>query len=242
MAHGCALGTASPLAFHVRGRDAAGTRRRAQRLSPQETAVIAKGGGGSPNIPPGGGMTGNGGMPGDGGGNGGMKGAAGAECGGRGGRAGPRSGPHQFPQSPIGARRTSSAVLPRISPFSPACQPGAAPAPRRSRAFRPSAKSSSVGEDGVSVGRACGRLADLGQRQRRTQAEAARALRLRDGDRGPEGLLGGAGWIRNCASSDPIWTLDKAGAMAFYGQAATAAFRDAPEGHRWTATTWRART
>jgi len=41
--------------------------------------------------------------------------------------------------------------------------------------------------------------------------------------------MGGAGRIRNCTSSDPIWNLDKARAMAFYGQAATAAFQDTSE-------------
>ena len=45
----------------------------------------------------------------------------------------------------------------------------------------------------MGVGGAAGRLIELGERQRRAQFEAARALLLRDGDGGQEGFLGGRG-------------------------------------------------
>ena len=48
-------------------------------------------------------------------------------------------------------------------------------------------------EDGVGVGGAAGRLVELGERQRRAQFEAARALLLRDGDGGQEGFFRGRG-------------------------------------------------
>ena len=44
-------------------------------------------------------------------------------------------------------------------------------------------------EDGVGVGGAAGRLVELGERERRAQFEAARALLLRDGDGGQEGFF-----------------------------------------------------
>ena len=40
---------------------------------------------------------------------------------------------------------------------------------------------------------AAGRLVELGERKRRAEAEGARALLVRDGDRGSESLLGGRG-------------------------------------------------
>ena len=46
-------------------------------------------------------------------------------------------------------------------------------------------------EDGVGVGGAGGRLVELGERERRAQFEAARALLLRDGDGGQECFLRG---------------------------------------------------
>ena len=46
-------------------------------------------------------------------------------------------------------------------------------------------------EDSVGVGGAGGRLIELGERKRREQLVAARALLLRDGDGGLEGFLGG---------------------------------------------------
>ena len=48
-------------------------------------------------------------------------------------------------------------------------------------------------EDGVGVGGAAGRLVELGERKRRAQFEAARALLFRDGDGGQEGFFGGRG-------------------------------------------------
>ena len=48
-------------------------------------------------------------------------------------------------------------------------------------------------EDGVGVGGAAGRLVELGERERRAQFEAARALLLRDGDGGQEGFFRGRG-------------------------------------------------
>ena len=48
-------------------------------------------------------------------------------------------------------------------------------------------------EDGVGVGGAAGRLVELGERERRAQFEAARALLLRDGDGGPERFFRGRG-------------------------------------------------
>ena len=48
-------------------------------------------------------------------------------------------------------------------------------------------------EDGVGFGGAAGRLVELGERQRREQREAARALPLRDGDGGLEGVFGWRG-------------------------------------------------
>ena len=44
-------------------------------------------------------------------------------------------------------------------------------------------------EDGVGFGGAGGRLIELGERKRRAQFEAARALLLRDGERGQEGFF-----------------------------------------------------
>ena len=48
-------------------------------------------------------------------------------------------------------------------------------------------------EDGVGFGGAAGRLIELGQRKRRAQFEAARALLLRDGDGGQESVFRGRG-------------------------------------------------
>src|ERR1700674_789808 len=45
-------------------------------------------------------------------------------------------------------------------------------------------------EDGMRLGGAAGRMIELGERKGREQLEAARALLLRDGDGGPERLLG----------------------------------------------------
>jgi hypothetical protein len=47
----------------------------------------------------------------------------------------------------------------------------------------------------VGVGGAAGRLVQFRQLQRRSQAEAARALLARNGDGGEEGLLGGRGVV-----------------------------------------------
>ena len=46
-------------------------------------------------------------------------------------------------------------------------------------------------EDGVGFGGAAGRLVELGERERREQLEASRALVLRDGDGGPIGVFAG---------------------------------------------------
>ena len=49
------------------------------------------------------------------------------------------------------------------------------------------------GEHGLRFHRSVGRLAELGERERRAQFEAARRLLLRDGDGGLEGVFGGRG-------------------------------------------------
>ena len=54
-------------------------------------------------------------------------------------------------------------------------------------------------EDSVGVGGTAGRLVELGERERRAQAEAACALFLRDRDRGLEGFFGRRGVGRDRA-------------------------------------------
>jgi hypothetical protein len=53
-------------------------------------------------------------------------------------------------------------------------------------------------EDGVGVGRATGRLVELGEGKGRAQFETARPLTLSNGDGGPQGFFGGRG-IRGIA-------------------------------------------
>jgi hypothetical protein len=76
---------------------------------------------------------------------------------------------------------------------SPACvSPLAAAWPRRSPAFRASAKSlPAPAQAGRGRRRATARLVELGQRQQRAQSPAAGVLLFRDGEGGLEGYLGG---------------------------------------------------
>ena len=75
-------------------------------------------------------------------------------------------------------------------------------------------------EDGVGFGGAAGRLVELGERKRRAQFEAARALLLRDGDGGQEGFfcrrgVGGVALQQDFAARPMQFGFERAIADAF---------------------------
>ena len=114
----------------------------------------------------------------------------------------------------------AGAAQPPSSPPLSQPAPPAAPAPRRFPAFPASAKSLPARrEDGVGVGGAAGRLAELGQRQRGAQFEAARGSPLCDRDGGQEGLfrgrgVGGAAIEQNFAARPMQFRFERAKAQA----------------------------